>query len=897
MADASTISVLIRARDMASDAFKKVEANAGSMASGIAKHRRSIGIAMTGMGAAITGFAGVSVKAASDLEESMNAVNVIFGDGAKVIHKFGEDSAKAVGLSTAKFNELSSVTGALLKDVGLPMSEVAGLTNDLAVRAADMASVMNTSVEDALSAVGQALRGETEAIRRYAGDVTEATLQTFALSQGIQKQVSEMTEQEKRLLRVGLIMEQTNTMAGDFANTSESLANRMRIAKAEFANTSAEIGTALLPIVTDLMEKIQGVIQAVADWTKEHPTLTKWITILAAGLGAVMLVLGPFLLILPGIVTAVGLLTVAFGSLSVAMGPITLAIIGIAAVVTAAIIVWKKWDDMSTKVKIAVVALGIAIGPVTALIVTGIAVWKNWDKIVDIVKKSIASFTKMVIGFIIKLGEGFLAITKWIPGMGDARRAIEGTMDSLRDAQHTMTVWADESDRALVMTSDAWSGLEAQQYRSSDRIQNEIKNMGNTTEGFAVTTDTALQQATTSYATEIGKQTAIVKTFAETREEIAKLNLEAERAIRDTNREEFLKGLEESRAAREARAEHEAKITQQISDTWTTFKNDQDVTMQALKESNISFTYLVEELAIRHYISVSNMADRLASEGIRMGDTWGLVQQQGAASMQGLISEIESASRTVEEKMADMGRVMSGTSFTDPMGRSLGLGEGGMKNFQAMSTGEQVAGIQSGMSTLSVANLSALTTGGGAIATAAIDAIAEKYKNDPKRIAAETALHEGGFGEHDTGVRLVARNSINDHLRLMARRPQYSHLLQLSRDMTHTDSWGQAMAKNIASQLAPQKGGKQGELLRLYASGEISAFAQGGIVTRPTLGLVGEAGPEAIVPLGRGGGMGTTNNFHFHGAVYGVEDLKEAVVEAVRDHAISGGFSGVFAEA
>ena len=78
---------------------------------------------------------------------------------------------------------------------------------------------------------------------------------------------------------------------------------------------------------------------------------------------------------------------------------------------------------------------------------------------------------------------------------------------------------------------------------------------------------------------------------------------------------------------------------------------------------------------------------------------------------------------------------------------------------------------------------------------------------------------------------------------------------------------------------------------------EAAKLAQGGIVTRPTLGLIGEAGPEAVIPLGRGGGMGTVNNFHFHGAVYGVEDLKEAVVEAVRDHAISGGFSGVFAEA
>ena len=75
------------------------------------------------------------------------------------------------------------------------------------------------------------------------------------------------------------------------------------------------------------------------------------------------------------------------------------------------------------------------------------------------------------------------------------------------------------------------------------------------------------------------------------------------------------------------------------------------------------------------------------------------------------------------------------------------------------------------------------------------------------------------------------------------------------------------------------------------------------MVGRGGLALVGERGPELVsLPGGamvhpNGSGPGGTNNFHFHGAVYGVEDLKEAVVEAVRDHAISGGFSGVFAEA
>ena len=193
MADATTISVLIRARDEASKAFKNVENNAGQMAQGIAKHRRAIGTSMIAMGGAITGFAIASVKAASTLEESMNAVNVVFADGARTIHEFGKDSARSVGMSTAAFNQMATVTGALLKDVGLPMTEVAGMTSELAVRAADMASVFDTDVSDAMSAINQALRGETEAIRRYAGDVTDATLQTHLLSQGIKTQVSEMT--------------------------------------------------------------------------------------------------------------------------------------------------------------------------------------------------------------------------------------------------------------------------------------------------------------------------------------------------------------------------------------------------------------------------------------------------------------------------------------------------------------------------------------------------------------------------------------------------------------------------------------------------------------------------------------------------------------------------------
>jgi hypothetical protein len=65
---------------------------------------------------------------------------------------------------------------------------------------------------------------------------------------------------------------------------------------------------------------------------------------------------------------------------------------------------------------------------------------------------------------------------------------------------------------------------------------------------------------------------------------------------------------------------------------------------------------------------------------------------------------------------------------------------------------------------------------------------------------------------------------------------------------------------------------------------DISFFAKGGIVTGPTLGVVGEAGPEAIIPLDRAGGIGTT---YVTINVSGADP--QAVVEALRRYTRANG--------
>ena len=59
-------------------------------------------------------------------------------------------------------------------------------------------------------------------------------------------------------------------------------------------------------------------------------------------------------------------------------------------------------------------------------------------------------------------------------------------------------------------------------------------------------------------------------------------------------------------------------------------------------------------------------------------------------------------------------------------------------------------------------------------------------------------------------------------------------------------------------------------------------FATGGVVTGPTLGVVGEAGPEAIIPLDEMGGIGATYVVNINGDVYGVSDLESRIERVIQ---------------
>src|SRR3989304_5890193 len=205
------------------------------------------GLAAVGAGLLTIGRSAVS--AASNLNEALNGSSGVFQDAAGWIHEFGKTAAETTGLSAEAFNQMAAQTGAMLTNFGLGVHEAAKSTVMLTGGAADRASIFNTDVSDAMAAVQSGLRGQSEPLLRFGVNMSAAAVQAYALANGMVESGQEMDSETTVLARMGLLMEQTNKIAGDFVNTSDGLANSARIQQARWQNFKAELGTKLLPVV------------------------------------------------------------------------------------------------------------------------------------------------------------------------------------------------------------------------------------------------------------------------------------------------------------------------------------------------------------------------------------------------------------------------------------------------------------------------------------------------------------------------------------------------------------------------------------------------------------------------------------------------------------------------
>lgn len=236
-----------KAIDKVDDQVRKTDAGFNQFIGRMKQVAATVGVAFAGR--EMLQFARDSIAAASDLNESLTKSNVVFGENAKAIEEWSKSSATSLGMSQQQALEATGTYGNLFQALGVGRDEATKMSTTLVQLAADLASFNNASPEETLDALRSGLSGQPEALKRFGIAINEVTLKQQALNMNlIENTKGVLPPAIKAQATYALVMEQTKMAQGDFADTSDGVANKQRILTAQMEDAKAKIGAGLLPM-------------------------------------------------------------------------------------------------------------------------------------------------------------------------------------------------------------------------------------------------------------------------------------------------------------------------------------------------------------------------------------------------------------------------------------------------------------------------------------------------------------------------------------------------------------------------------------------------------------------------------------------------------------------------
>lgn len=253
--DAADTAVTITVNDDGSVDF--VTSSVDDLATGLGTATAASGnlrsaLGFLGLGVVVKGLLDAA-GAASDLSESTSKATVVFGDGIDEVQEFARAADTSIGLSEAAALEAAGTFGNLFNALGLTKEAAADLAPDVLTLGADLASFNNLGVEETLEKIRSGLVGEIEPLRSIGISFGAAEVEAKAFELGLQDASGALSEGAKIQARWALITEQSTNAAGDFARTSEGLANQQRILSAEIDNAVTRVGQGITPALLDLV--------------------------------------------------------------------------------------------------------------------------------------------------------------------------------------------------------------------------------------------------------------------------------------------------------------------------------------------------------------------------------------------------------------------------------------------------------------------------------------------------------------------------------------------------------------------------------------------------------------------------------------------------------------------
>lgn len=211
---------------------------------------------------------GDAIDISSSLTEVENVVRQTFGQYESLINNFAKTSIEKFGMSELSAKQFASRFQAMGTALDIPQGKMAKMSIRLTELAGDMASFYDVSQEDIAKSLQSVFSGTTAPMRRYGIDLTQATLKEWALKQGLDANISSMTQAQKAMLRYQYVLAHTTNITGDFARTADTWHNQITMLKENFKALGAVVGGGLINAFKPFIKVLNAVLQKVISFAE-----------------------------------------------------------------------------------------------------------------------------------------------------------------------------------------------------------------------------------------------------------------------------------------------------------------------------------------------------------------------------------------------------------------------------------------------------------------------------------------------------------------------------------------------------------------------------------------------------------------------------------------------------
>ena len=184
------------------------------------------------------------------------------------MNDFADSALQNYGMSELMAKQIASRFQSMGVAMGFAQGKMSEMSIELTKLTGDMASFFNESQESVAKALQSIFTGETEPMRRFGLDLSFATVEAWALAQGLEADMQKMTQAEKTMLRYQYVLANTGAASGDFLRTINSWHNQIVLLAGGFQQLGSIVGGVLINAFKPFIQALNSVMGAVINFAQ-----------------------------------------------------------------------------------------------------------------------------------------------------------------------------------------------------------------------------------------------------------------------------------------------------------------------------------------------------------------------------------------------------------------------------------------------------------------------------------------------------------------------------------------------------------------------------------------------------------------------------------------------------